>query len=304
MLSKALIAALIGAALLPVAAAQAQNRWREPKAINIAHQGGEDEFPSNTLYAFREALKAGADMLELDVGVTKDNKVIVMHDTTVDGKTNGRGNVSSLTLRQIKKLDAAYWFAPRADEHYSHELPRRAYRFRGIATGKRKPPEGLPRIRLPRADARRGHAGVPAHADQRGDQGPHARRGDRRVRPERRGARRPLEEDEAQGPDRRLLPAGGGRSLPRARSAHRPRARHRGRLGLDPGRRLAGSRRGGVPGADHLRRQRSADRHHDEGERRARTRAGLCLAELVLERRPRLRRRAGAGSSTCASTAS
>ena len=80
-------------------------------------------------------------MLELDVGVTKDNKVIVMHDTTVDGKTNGHGNVSSLTLRQVRRLDAAYWFAPRADEHYSHELPR-PYRFRGIATGKRKPPTG------------------------------------------------------------------------------------------------------------------------------------------------------------------
>jgi glycerophosphoryl diester phosphodiesterase len=139
---RALIPAVVLAAVLPAAAAQAQNRWLEPKAINIAHQGGEDEFPSNTMYAFREAVKAGADMLELDVGVTKDNKVIVMHDTTVDGKTNGRGNVSSLTLRQIKKLDAAYWFAPRASDHYSHDLSRRAYRFRGIATGKRKPPKG------------------------------------------------------------------------------------------------------------------------------------------------------------------
>jgi glycerophosphoryl diester phosphodiesterase len=136
-----LLAALV-ATLLPAAAAEAQNRWREPKAINIAHQGGEDEFPSNTMYAFREAVKAGADMLELDIGVTKDDKVIVMHDTTVDGKTNGRGNVSSLTLRQIRRLDAAYWFAPRAEDHYSHELPRRAYRFRGIATGDRKPPKG------------------------------------------------------------------------------------------------------------------------------------------------------------------
>ena len=95
------------------------------------------------MYAFRKACPAGADMLELDIGVTKDNKVIVMHDTTVDGKTNGTGNVSSLTLRQLKRLDAAYWFAPRAEEHYSHDLPRRAYRFRGIATGKRKPPKGF-----------------------------------------------------------------------------------------------------------------------------------------------------------------
>ncbi|MET0205584.1 MAG: glycerophosphodiester phosphodiesterase family protein, partial [Thermoleophilaceae bacterium] len=122
------------AAALP-AAAEAKNRWLKPKAINIAHQGGEDEFPSNTMYAFREAVKAGADMLELDIGVTKDGQVIVMHDTTVDSKTNGHGNVSSLTLRQVQRLDAAYWFAPKARKHYSHDLARKAYRFRGVATG-------------------------------------------------------------------------------------------------------------------------------------------------------------------------
>ena len=128
------------------ATAQAANRWIEPKTpLNIAHQGGEDEFPSNTMYAFRKALKVGADMLELDIGVTKDGKVIVMHDTTVDGKTNGHGTVSSKTLRQIKRLDAAYWFAPGASEHYSHDLARRAYRFRGVATGRRKPPKGFKR---------------------------------------------------------------------------------------------------------------------------------------------------------------
>ena len=131
-------------ALVPAATASAANRWIEKKApLNIAHQGGEDEFPSNTMYAFRKALRAGADMLELDVGVTKDNKVIVMHDTTVDGKTNGHGTVASKTLKQIKRLDAAFWFAPKASEHYSHDLARRAYRFRGIATGRRKPPKGF-----------------------------------------------------------------------------------------------------------------------------------------------------------------
>jgi glycerophosphoryl diester phosphodiesterase len=129
-------------ALLVATAAEAKNRWLEPKAINIAHQGGEDEFPSNTMYAFRQAVKAGADMLELDVGVTRDNKVVVIHDTTVDGKTNGSGTVASFRLKRLKKLDAAYWFAPRAREHYSKELPRRAYRFRGVATGKRQPPKG------------------------------------------------------------------------------------------------------------------------------------------------------------------
>ena len=124
-------------------AADAANPWLKRRVLNIAHQGGEDEFPSNTLYAFHKALAAGADMLELDVGVTRDNKVIVMHDTSVDRTTNGHGLISSKTLRQIRRLDAAYWFAPRAADHYSHDLNPDAYRFRGVATGKRPPPRGF-----------------------------------------------------------------------------------------------------------------------------------------------------------------
>jgi glycerophosphoryl diester phosphodiesterase len=124
--------------------AGAANRWIQKRApLNIAHQGGEDEFPSNTLYAFRKAIRAGADMLELDIGVTKDGKVIVMHDTTVDGKTNGHGTVASKTLRQIKRLDAAYWFAPAKQDHYGHDHRASAYRFRGIATGRRRAPRGF-----------------------------------------------------------------------------------------------------------------------------------------------------------------
>jgi glycerophosphoryl diester phosphodiesterase len=139
----ALTAAAI-AAIVPASEAGAANRWvQKDRPLNIAHQGGEDEFPSNTMFAFRKALRAGADMLELDIGVTKDGKVVVMHDTTVDGKTNGHGTVASKTLRQIRKLDAAYWFAPRASNHYSHDLARRAYRFRGIATGRKDPPKGF-----------------------------------------------------------------------------------------------------------------------------------------------------------------
>jgi glycerophosphoryl diester phosphodiesterase len=141
--SLALIAAAVFL-IVPTGSAHAANRWIvKDRPLNIAHQGGEDEFPSNTMFAFRTALAAGADMLELDVGVTKDNKVVVIHDTTVDGKTNGHGTVASKTLRQIRKLDAAYWFAPRAKQHYSHTLPRRAYGFRGVATGRKRPPNGF-----------------------------------------------------------------------------------------------------------------------------------------------------------------
>ncbi len=136
---------LIPFVLLPAAPAAAQgNPWLERRVLNIAHQGGEDEFPSNTLYAFKRSVKAGADMLELDVGVTKDGKVVVSHDTTLDRTTNGRGTIASRTLRQIRRLDGAYWFAA-GDDAYRHDRRRRAYRLRGIATGKRKPPKGYTR---------------------------------------------------------------------------------------------------------------------------------------------------------------
>src|SRR3954471_3124946 len=113
-MSRALLAALslslvTLAAAVPAAGA-ATTPWLERQPLNIAHQGGEDEFPSNTMYAFRSALKAGADMLELDVGVTQDGQAVVMHDTTLDRTTSGRGTIESHTLKQVEKLDGAYWF--------------------------------------------------------------------------------------------------------------------------------------------------------------------------------------------------
>jgi glycerophosphoryl diester phosphodiesterase len=123
-------------------AAGATNPWIEKTPLDIAHQGGEDEFPSNTMYAFRRSLQVGADMLELDVGVTRDGQVVVMHDTTVDRTTNGHGTVASFTLKQLRKLDAAYWFSG-GSSAYRHDRARSAYRLRGVATGRRKPPKGF-----------------------------------------------------------------------------------------------------------------------------------------------------------------
>ena len=139
---RALLAAILGLALAAPAAGAATNPWIEKTPLDIAHQGGEDEFPSNTMYAFKRALQVGADMLELDVGVTKDGQVVVMHDTTVDRTTNGHGTVASFTLKQLRKLDAAYWFSG-GDNAYSHDRARAAYRLRGVATGKRRPPKGF-----------------------------------------------------------------------------------------------------------------------------------------------------------------
>jgi glycerophosphoryl diester phosphodiesterase len=140
----AALSALVVALLLPASAPAADNPWLAERVLNIAHQGGEDEFPSNTLYAFKRSVKAGADMLELDVGVTEDGKVVVSHDTTLNRTTNGRGTIESHTLKEIRKLDGAYWFS-KGDDAYRHDRKRAAYKLRGIATGKRKPPRGYTR---------------------------------------------------------------------------------------------------------------------------------------------------------------
>ena len=78
--------------------------------LNIAHRGASGTFPENTLSAFRAALDAGADMCELDVQLTRDGAVVVIHDETVDRTTNGEGEVAALTLEEIQRLDAGAKF--------------------------------------------------------------------------------------------------------------------------------------------------------------------------------------------------
>jgi len=118
------------------------NPWRvnggDP--LNFAHRGGVRDFPENTLYAYAEAARAGADVLEMDVYQTKDNELVILHDLDVDRTTNGEGNVVDLTLAEIRALDAAYWFVPGVGT--PHDRPEDDYVFRGIATGDKPPPPG------------------------------------------------------------------------------------------------------------------------------------------------------------------
>nr|WP_242596379.1 glycerophosphodiester phosphodiesterase [Enterococcus ureasiticus] len=76
----------------------------------IAHRGSRGTHPENTLAAFKEAVRVGSDGIELDVQLSKDNQLIVMHDETIDRTTNGHGEVGSLTLAELKQLDAGSWF--------------------------------------------------------------------------------------------------------------------------------------------------------------------------------------------------
>ncbi len=81
--------------------------WRETDRISIiAHRGSSGSAPENTLAAFRKALDDGADGIELDVRMSKDGELVVLHDRTVNRTTNGRGKVSDLTVAELRKLDA------------------------------------------------------------------------------------------------------------------------------------------------------------------------------------------------------
>jgi glycerophosphoryl diester phosphodiesterase len=141
-------AALAATALLAPATADAAvspNPWLDHRFLNIAHQGGEDEAPSDTIYALRSAVReANADMLEIDVHLTQDGHLVVLHDDTVNRTTevtadraSGQSQVRDLTLAQIQELDAGYTFPS-----YNKNQPADHYPFRGVRTGNEPPPAG------------------------------------------------------------------------------------------------------------------------------------------------------------------
>ncbi len=74
--------------------------------LKIGHRGASGYEPENTLRSFKKAINLGAEMIECDAHLSKDNQVVIIHDATVNRTTNGRGKISQLTLKEIKKLDA------------------------------------------------------------------------------------------------------------------------------------------------------------------------------------------------------
>jgi glycerophosphoryl diester phosphodiesterase len=75
------------------------------KILVLGHRGYSSKYPENTILAFRKAIEAGADGVELDVWLTKDGEVVVIHDETVDRVSNGSGSVKEMTLEELKALD-------------------------------------------------------------------------------------------------------------------------------------------------------------------------------------------------------
>jgi glycerophosphoryl diester phosphodiesterase len=72
----------------------------------IGHRGAAALEPENTLLSIERAMDIGVDAVEIDVHLSKDKELVVIHDATVDRTTNGTGPVSSYTVQEIKRLDA------------------------------------------------------------------------------------------------------------------------------------------------------------------------------------------------------
>ncbi len=78
----------------------------------LAHRGYSSKAPENTMAAFELALEKGSHGLELDVHLSRDGEVVVIHDHTLERTTNGTGVVEEHTLSELHRLDAGSWFSP------------------------------------------------------------------------------------------------------------------------------------------------------------------------------------------------
>jgi glycerophosphoryl diester phosphodiesterase/membrane-associated phospholipid phosphatase len=112
-----LLAAIVVVAWMQVEPGERVEHFADREVSVIAHAGAQGHAPSNTLPAFDLALEQGADTLELDLQLTADSEVVVIHDGTVDRTTDGRGAVADLTLDELEELDAGWYYT---DEEGGH----------------------------------------------------------------------------------------------------------------------------------------------------------------------------------------
>lgn len=82
-----------------------------PRPLVFAHRGAAAHAPENTLAAFELALELGAHGIEMDIKLSADGEVVVIHDATVDRTTNGQGRVSQLDIAALRELDAGSFFS-------------------------------------------------------------------------------------------------------------------------------------------------------------------------------------------------
>lgn len=99
-------------------------REKDPDLLVIAHRGGKGIAPEGTIAAFDQAVELGVDILEYDIHMTSDERLVVIHDPSVDRTTNGSGLINELTLEEVQRLDAGY--------HFQDEAGNYSFRNQGV----------------------------------------------------------------------------------------------------------------------------------------------------------------------------
>ena len=163
------MAALVAIGAMVAPATASATDWTALRTLNIAHQGGENEAPSNTMYAYERSLLLGSDMLEVDIHTTADGELVVLHDATVDRTTNGAGRVYDKTLAEVQALDAGYNLVPGEGTRSGRDAGH--YPYRGVRTGEVDPPKGFDPddFRIPMLDeVMDAYPGVPINIEIKG----------------------------------------------------------------------------------------------------------------------------------------
>lgn len=86
--------------------------------IKLAHRGYSEKYPENTMIAFVEAIEGNFDGIETDVHLTKDNRLVLIHDEKINRTSNGKGYVKDLTYDELCKYNFNYHF-----KEYKEKIP-------------------------------------------------------------------------------------------------------------------------------------------------------------------------------------
>jgi glycerophosphoryl diester phosphodiesterase len=135
-----IIAVAAATMAVPARAETPSNPWLNRRVLSIAHAGGENEAPHESMFAYKRAAALGTDVLELDVRLAGDGTLVVHHDATVDATTEGTGRVDAMTYAELYALDHGYKFTE--DRWSCGDCPEEDYIYRGVRTGDKAPPAG------------------------------------------------------------------------------------------------------------------------------------------------------------------
>ena len=116
-----LLVGFVGVVVFGVLRKGAAQEFRTDWPVNFAHRGDSAHAPENTLESFHRAVRAGAEGLEIDVHMTRDGRIVVIHDDTLGRTTDGTGYVRNKTLAEINQLDAGYRFTRNGSYPYRGE---------------------------------------------------------------------------------------------------------------------------------------------------------------------------------------